>query len=85
MNILFFFVNKCLLLDVPPVFADYAKYQEVNYDRRFKILEVPRFIHKYGMFRLAVQGADLWSKISETLSCFTVKMFQRACRETLCW
>ena len=31
------FVNKCLLLDIPPIFADNFKYQEVDYDLRFKI------------------------------------------------
>ena len=67
------FVNRCLLFDVPPVFYDYFKYQEVNYDLRFKRLEVPRFRKNYGMFRVAVQGADLWNNIPDTLSCFTVK------------
>ena len=67
------FVNRCLLFDVPPVFYDYFKYKEVNYDLRFKRLEVPRFRNNYGMFRVAVQGADLWNNIPETLSCFTVK------------
>ena len=67
------FVNRCLLFDVPPVFYDYFKYQEVNYNLRFKRLEVPRFRNNYGMFRVAVQGADLWNNIPDTLSCFTVK------------
>ena len=65
-------VNRCLL-DVPPVFYDYYKYQEVNYDLRLKRLEVPRFRNNYGMFRVAVQGAALWINIPDTLSCFTVK------------
>ena len=67
------FVKRCLLFDVPPVFYDYFKYQEVNYDLRFKRLEVPRFRNIYGMFRVAVQGANLWNNIPDTLSCFTVK------------
>ena len=71
-NILSFF-NRCLLFDVPPVFYDYFKYQEVNYDLRLKRLEVPRFRNKYSMFRVAVQGADLWNNFPYTLSCFTVK------------
>ena len=66
-------VNRCLLLDVPPVFYDYFKYQEVNYDLRLKRLEVPRLRNNYGMFRVAVQGADLWNNIPDTLSFFTVK------------
>ena len=63
------FVNRC-----PPVFYDYFKYQEVNYDLRFKRLEVPTFRNNYGMFRVAVQGADLWNNIPYTLSCFTKKV-----------
>ena len=66
-------VNRCLLLYVPPVFYDYLKYQEVNNDLRLKRLEVHRFRNNYGMFRVAVQGADLWNSIPDTLSCFTVK------------
>ena len=66
-------VNRCLLLDVPPVFYDYFKYQEVNYDLHLKRLEVPRFRNNHGMFRVAVQGADLWNNIPDTLSCFAVK------------
>ena len=67
------FVNRCLLFDVSPVFYDYFKYQEINYDLRFKRLEVPRFRNNYGMFRVPVQGADLWNNIPDTLSCVTVK------------
>ena len=71
-------VNRCLLLDVPPVFYNYSKYQEVNYDLRLKRLEVPRFGNNYGMFHVAVQGADLWNNIPDTLSCFTVKTFSKS-------
>ena len=49
-------VNRCLLFDVPPVFYECFKYQEVNYDLRFKRLEVPRFRNNYGMFRVAVNA-----------------------------
>ena len=71
MNVLFF-VQKCLLLDVPPVLADHFKHQEVNYDRRFQRLDIPRFINNYGMLRVAVQGAGLWNNIPETMSGFVV-------------
>ena len=70
---IFSFVNRCLLFDVLPVFYDYFRYQEVNYDLRLKRLEVPRFRNNYDMFRVSVQGADLWNNIPDILSCFTVK------------
>ena len=67
------FIIRCLLLDVPPVFYHYFKYQEVNYDLRLKRLEEPRFRNNYSIFHVAVQGADLWNNIPDTLSCFTVE------------
>ena len=66
------FVNRCLLLDAPPAFADYVNDPEVNYGLRSKRLEVWRFTNEYGMFHVAVQCADPWNNIPDTLSCFIV-------------